>query len=56
MKLQVYKQDNGLWTVIARKTRPYEGRTQSAHDIPQEKYEETVKSLVDAVKNPAPAG
>lgn len=54
MKLRLKQQEDGNWTVIARKTRPHEGPTRMERDVPQEQLEATIKRLVDAVKDPLP--
>lgn len=56
MKLQLFKRDDGTWSVIARKTRPWEYATQASYGVAPEDVEKTIAELVDLVVGEKPTG
>lgn len=49
MRIQVWKQENGLWTIMVKRTRRAENPTRVATNVPQDEYQKTVEQLVSEV-------
>jgi len=49
MKLQIFKNEDGTWSVVVRKTRPKENPTAAVYRIAQEDVEEAIARLVAEV-------
>lgn len=52
MKLEVFKNEDGSWNIVVRRTRPKERPTQSAENVAQQDYDTTVARLVALVAPP----